>query len=183
MNYTKHQIKRVRNLNDKYFEVVFDKRNLKFIPGDAVVLYNGPDIPIFIASGMQEAWVRLILDRDLFPSFDMEATSIRLESKVLGLIPKLISEEAPNFLITTAGVSPFFSYVSTFPKMYLEKKCTICYLGEDKVQESWIRAFHNLVIDPSKLRNVSNLYAIGDIDVLEGEASKILRKCKNTILL
>ena len=179
MNYTKHQIKRVRDLNDRYFEVVFEKRNLKFIPGDAVVLYNGPDTPIFIASGMQEAWVRLILDRDLFPSFDKAATSIRLESNVLGLIPKLISEDAPNFLITPAGVSPFFSYVSTFPNT----KRTVCYLGEDKVQENWIQSFHNLVSDPKRLRNVSNLYAIGDINVLEMEASKILRKCKNTILL
>jgi len=179
MNYTKHQIKRVRDLNDKYFEVVFDKRNLKFIPGDAAVLYNGPDIPIFIASGMQEPWVRLILDRDLFPDFDMEATSIRLESKILGLIPKLISEDAPNFLITPAGVSPFFSYVSTFPNT----KRTVCYLGEDKVQEEWIRAFHNLVNHPSRLRNLSNLYAIGDINILEMEASKILSKCKNTVLI
>jgi hypothetical protein len=177
MTYTKHQIKRIRDLNDKYFEVLFSKRSLKFLPGCSVTLYNGPDVPIFIASGMQEPWVRIILDRDLFPDFDHNAVSIKLNLKISNLLPGLVTEEQPNFVITSAGVSPFFSYASTYPSV----KSKVCYLGEDKITEDWIKMSHKLV-DIRKMRRAKNLYILGDGVILRQKACKLLNNCKDSYL-
>jgi hypothetical protein len=113
MKYTKHRVHRIADLNDKFFEVVFEKNGLRFTPGAAVKLYHGPDIPIFIASGVQEPWIRLIVNRDLFPDFDHEAISIRLHLGVEYPISLFKLKEPSNFILTADGIGAFFSYVST----------------------------------------------------------------------
>ena len=103
--YTKHNIKRIRDLNEKYFEVVIGKESLNFLPGSAVRLYNDGDEPLFIASGIQEPWVRLIMNRDLFPNFDFEQRNLKLSSEVQTLIGDLNNETSPNFVIDADGAS------------------------------------------------------------------------------
>ena len=177
-NYTKHQCWRIRDLNEKYFEVVIAKGNLKFKAGDAVTLFNSDTPPIWIASGIGEAWVRVIMNRDIFTNFDFGSKSIKLDSEVQSLIPDLMSEEKPSFLITSSGISPFFSYVSTYP----EKKCKICYMGDDIIQENWIKSNHKLV-DLKTIKKAKNLYIIGDREILEPKAGNLLNTCNARYLI
>jgi len=182
MNYTKHQIKRIRDLNDKYFEVVFAKRSLNFVPGSAVTLYNGPDLPIFIASGIQEPWIRLILNRDLFsPYFKPGTSSIKLNLEIPNLLPGLMAEESPNFVLDSNTIGAFFSWAST----NAGKKCKVCYLGDDKVQPEWIRSFHTLVkpSDVSSMRKHGNLYVTGNRNLFETRAKKVLGASKRSFVL
>lgn len=180
MKYSKHQIRRIRDLNDKYFEVLFNKRGLNFVPGSSVTLYNGIDTPIFLASGIQEPWTRIILNRDLFsPNFPQGTVSIKLNLEVDNPLPTLMTEqESPAFVLTSEMVSPFFSYVSTYP----HNKCKVCYLGADKISEDWIKTYHKLV-DVSKIKKEKNLYVMGDREVLEGKARKVINKCKSSYLV
>jgi len=162
--YTKHQIIRTKDLDNGHFEVVFNKRSLNFKPGDVVSLYNTGSEPVFIASGISEPWVRLILPEHLrTPNFEPGVRSIRLDLEVESRIPTLITEENPNFLITPAGLGAFFSYVSTYP----HKHCKVCYLGDNRVSEGWIKAYHKLV-SKKQIKKAKNVYVIGDRHVLGG---------------
>lgn len=178
MNYTKHQIKRIRDLNEKYFEVVIGKRTLNFVPGSTVKLYNDGDYPLFIASGIQEPWVRLILNRDLFaPKFPTGTNSVRLSLEVDNVLPTLHTEKSPNFVLDAAGIGAFFSYVSTFPNV----KCKVCYLGQDKVQEDWVKANHK-ILTPKQMGKLDNIYVVGNRDVINKKAHKIINNCKSSYL-
>ena len=180
MNYTKHQIRRIQDLNDGYFEVLFQKRSLNFAPGSSVTLYNGPEDPIFIASGISEPWVRLIMNRDLFsPNFQPGARSIKLNLEINNPLPELMREESPNFVITSSMAAAFFSYASTYPTT----KCDVCYLGEDKISEKWIEMSHNIVKDVRKMKGKESLYILGDEKILNAKAGKLLNTCKSSYLI
>jgi hypothetical protein len=179
MNYTKHQIRRIRDLNDEYFEVLFQKRSLNFSPGSSVTLYNGPEDPIYIASGIAEPWVRLIMNRDLFsPNFPPGTRSIKLNLEINNPLPELMNEESPNFVITSSMAGVFFSYVSTYPTT----KCDVCYLGEDKISEEWIKMSHN-VTSLKDMKGKENLYILGDEEILNRKAGKLLNNCTNSYLI
>lgn len=178
MRYTKHQIKRIRDINDSYFEVVIGKQGLNFSPGCCVKLYKD-DIAIPIASGIGEPWLRLILSRDLFgEKFPAGTNSVRLSLEIENVVPTLMVEESPNFVITPEMAGIFFSYVSTYPQV----KCNVCYLGEDKVQEDWIRMGHNLV-SPKGMKKYDNIYVLGRRDIIESKAGKVLNSCKSSYLI
>ena len=182
MKYTKHQIKRIKDLNDNYFEVVFAKKGLNFVPGSAVTLYNGPDLPIFIASGIQEPWIRLILNRDLFsPYFQPGTSSLKLNLEIPNLLSGLMLEESPSFVFDSNTIGAFFSWAST----NAGKKCKVCYLGEDRVQEDWIKSYHTVVkpSNISSLRNKGNVYVTGNRDLYETRAKKVLRDSKRSFIL
>lgn len=182
MNYTKHQIKRIRDLNDNYFEVVFAKKGLNFVPGSAVTLYNGPDFPVFIASGIQEPWIRLILNRDLFsPYFPRRLRSLKLNLEIPNLLNGLMIEETPSFVFDSNTIGAFFSWAST----NAGKKCKVCYLGEDRVQEDWIKSYHTVVkpSNVSSMRKNSNLYVTGNRDLYETRGKKVLKDSKRSFIL
>jgi len=168
MNYTKHQIIRIKDLSDDYFEVVFNKKTLNFTPGDAVTLYKGDGTPLFIASGIAEPWIRLIIPMEFkTPNFSPGVRCIKLDLHVQTLMPSLMSEESPNFVISPAGLGAFFSYVSTYP----HKHCKVCYLGDGRISEDWIKAYHKLV-SKKGMKKAKNVYVIGDRDVVDGVVKK-----------
>lgn len=178
MRYSKHQIKRIKDLNEDYFEVVIARNHLKFSPGDCVKFYKD-DVLIPIASGISEPWLRLILKRDLFgEKFDSRTNSVRLSLEIENIVPTLMTEEAPNFVLTPELVGVFFSYVSTYP----EKKCKVCYLGDSKVQEVWVRSNHTLE-KPSEIRKRDNIYVLGNRDIIEEKAKKVLNNSKSSYLI
>ena len=182
MKYTKHQIKRIRDLNDKYFEVVFAKKGLTFVAGSAVTLYNGPDMPIFIASGIQEPWIRLILNRDLFsPYFQPGTRAIKLNLEIPNLLSGLMLEETPSFVFDSNTIGAFFSWAST----NAGKKCKVCYLGDDKVQEEWINSYHTVIkkSNISSMRKYGSLYVTGNGDLYETQAKKVLKDSKRSFIL
>ena len=177
MEYTKHQIRRVRDLNDEYFEVVFNKRSLNFVPGSQVKLYKD-DVPIFIASGIGEPWVRIILDKERFLSkFPAGVNSIRLSLELDNPMPNLMTDKSPNFLVTSEAIGAFFSWASTYPST----KCKVCYLGDSKIQEDWIKAFHKIV-SLKQLKREKNIYVMGNRELLERKATKVLNICKESYL-
>lgn len=177
LKYAKHRIWRIRPLNDRYYEILIDKQSLKFVPGSAVTLYNGDEPPIFIASGVSEAWARLILDRERSPHFDLEASSMKLNSGVQQLIPTLFGEEFPSFLLTSEGIAPFLSYVSTFP----HKKCTVCYIGDNIYNKDWIDQNQN-VVDLDGITSAPDLYVLGNRNLIE-RVGDILNNCKSSYLV
>lgn len=182
MNYTKHQIKRIRDLNDNYFEVVFAKQGLKFAAGSTVTLYKGPEFPIFIASGIQEPWLRLILNRDLFsPYFKPGTSSIKLNLEIENKLPSLMAEEKPAFVFDTQTIGAFFSWSSS----NAGKKCKVCYVGEDKIQEDWIGSSHSVVKAPDslKMKKCDSLYITGHRDLFEGKRRKLLNVAKGSLLI
>ena len=182
MKYTKHQIKRIRDLNDKYFEVVFGKEGLKFESGAAVKIYNGPDLPVFIASGIQEPWLRLILNRDLFsPYFLPGSSSIKLSLEIENKLPTLMAEEKPAFVFDTQTIGAFFSWSSSNAGV----KCKVCYVGDDKIQEDWISSSHTVIkpTDALKMKKCNSLYVTGDRDLFEGRRRKLLDVAKGSLLI
>jgi hypothetical protein len=179
MRYTKHKIWRIRDLNEKYTEVLIAKEGLKYKPGDAVTLYNGDSTPLFIASGVADAWMRLILNRDLFPNFDYQARSLRLNLEIQSFLPELIGEETPNFLLDPVGISTFLSYVSTFPT----RKCKVCYLGRNKHHEDWLKHSTHKIVTFKNIKKAKDLYIVGTNKVLEEKAGNLLNTCKKSCLV
>lgn len=179
MSYTKHQVKRIRDLNEKYFEVVFQKESLNFNPGDCVVLWTGPEIPIFVASGIQEPWVRIILNRDLFPNITPGDLSIRFNKDITSKLSTLPGSVNPSFVFDTNTIGAFFSWTSTNPG----KPCKVLYLGDYKIQEDWIKAYHN-VVDVSKLKREKELYVTGNRDLfIPKKYKKLPGRCKESYII
>ena len=74
-------------------------------------------------------------------------------------------------------VSPFFSYVSTYPKV----KCKICYLGNDLIAEPWIKTNQQLV-KINALSHDNNIYVMGNGDILSSKAKSYINNCKFSYL-
>ena len=162
--------------------MVFQRDSLNFVPGSTVTLYKGPEYPIFLASGIQEPWLRLILRKDIFSlNFGQVGCGIKLNLDVVNKLPSLMSEKNPHFIFDTQTIGAFFSWASTNP----EAKCKVCYLGQDKIQEDWISTYHTVVkpSDVLKMKKVSNLYISGDRDLFVDKAKKLIDKCKGSLLI
>lgn len=179
MKYTKHQVKRNRDLNDKYFEVVFQRDTLNFVPGSSVTLYNGPDYPVFIASGIQECWIRLIMNREIFSKLLPGSRTIKLNLEIKNKLPSLMAEKKPSFVFDTETIGAFFSWASTYPGV----KCKVLYLGSNKIQEDWIKANHKIVNNVSKMKRLKELYVTGNRENFTGRAAKLLNTCKEKYII
>lgn len=184
-SYKKHHVHRIKDLNDLYFEVLFQKNDLTFAPGSTITLYNKREFPIFIASGIQEAWCRIILNKNIYSFiYDMNKSnainnkSIKINVDVINELPTLLTEHAPNFIITTEMISPFFSYVSTYPTV----KCNVCYLGENKISEDWIKSNH-LLVNIKEFNSLNNIYVLGNREILMDKAKSFIYNCKCSYLL
>ena len=174
IRYTKHKIIRVSELNDKYYEVLFQKDSLNFCPGSYVTLYKDRDYPLFIASGISEPWCRLIVNCDVFSlNFFAAKDYIKLNLEIDNKLPLLMAEKNPSFIITSDMISPFFSYSSTYP----EKKCKVCYLGDYKISMDWIKANHD-VVSLSKIKKEKDLYILVEGSIIRDKARTLLNNCK-----
>jgi len=169
IDYTKHQIIRIQNLSDSFFEVVFQRDKLSVIPGNIIHIYkvSGDGIPI--ASGISEVWCRIILSRDKYGSIFSHGTkSIKINKDIKNVFPTLSTEVCPTFIITSFTVGFFFSYVSTFRDI----KCNVCYLGIDETFKEWILNNHTL-INIKDLYNCKNLYISGNREVFYNDIELI----------
>lgn len=178
MSYSTYPVVRTKYLNEKYFEVLFKRKTLNFTPGSYVTLYNDPT-PMFIASGISEPWIRLILKTDQFYNL-LDIKKLKLNMEIDNPFSTLINETQPSFIVTSEMLSVFFSYASTFPNV----KCKICYLGPDKISEDWIKHYHIPIDKISKMkRAVSSLYIMGNKEILNLEAKNLLTICKANYLI
>ena len=166
--YTKHKICRKRDVSKGYIEVVFERNGLQWTPGGCITLYNGPDVPVFIASGIQESWVSVILNRDLFDNFFLSTGYIKLNVGVDDMFPELLADENPIFAIDSYGVGALFSWASS----NMGKQATVCYLGDDFIQPDWI-ADNHVVINAVELSSIKemdgNIYLAGNRDLFDHE--------------
>ena len=177
--YKKYQIIRIKELSENYFEVLFQKGTLNFLPGAAVKIYNNEEYPVPIASGIGEVWCRLIMRQDIHGHlFPVGTKSIKLLHETVNIVPMLMAETSPNFILTSEMAGIFFSYVSTYPQV----KCQVCYLGDDKTFESWISANHKLV-SAKQAKKLDPLYVLGRQDIIEKKLKNVLNTCKGSYLI
>lgn len=170
MTYTKHKIWRIEDINDKFFEVLISKESLTFAPGAAVKLYKSGMPSVLIASGIAEAWVRLIMNRDIYRDlFEDNQLNVRLEKQLETPLKQLFAEEEPSFVVTSSGIGALFSYASTFP----DKKLKVCYLGKDKVQKDWVEQNH-ILCKPGLMSQEQNVYISGNQKVIEKKAPELI---------
>jgi hypothetical protein len=172
IEYTKHKIIRNREINREYSEVVFEKRDMAFVPGCQVTIH-GSRTKVYLASGIQEPWARVILNSEESKLIPTGAKSIKLTRSLYNKVPDLMEANTPTFVITAAGISPFFSYASSFAG----KRYDVLYMGEDKIQEDWVTSFHNS-ISLADLHDREEVYILGDKDILSGLGDKIIKNGK-----
>jgi hypothetical protein len=142
--YQIHKVQRVKDLTDSQYEVVTERKMLKFTPGDRVRVYNYDGPPIFIASGIQEPWLRFIVDKKDHPELTV-GKKIKLYREVETEIDGLMGANNPYFIISPSGVGPVLSYFSTF--LHKCKECNVCLIGEECANKNWFEEFTNFTTE------------------------------------
>jgi ferredoxin-NADP reductase len=125
LDYTEHTVTEVRIINNDLFELIAERNNLEFTPGDCAAIYTDTDKsrPYSIASGSQEIELRFIIRRmdggEVSPWLMSRKTgdSIRITPPFGWFRPGQDIGDAPFvFLATGTGIAPFLSYMHTFDK-------------------------------------------------------------------
>jgi len=125
LNYSKHPVTEIRMVNDDLFELVVERNDLAFTPGDCVALYTDDDTsrPYSIASGSNENTLRFVIRMmeggEVSPWLMTRAPGdlIRITPPFGWFRPGQDIEEAPfAFIATGTGIAPFLSYRNTFDK-------------------------------------------------------------------
>ncbi|MEE9369196.1 MAG: FAD-binding oxidoreductase [Pontiella sp.] len=125
LDYTEHTVNAVNIVNDDLFELVIDRNDIEFTPGDCTAIYTGTDKsrPYSIASGSKENELKFVIRK-------MEGGEVspwlmsRAQGDVIRITPPFgwfrpgqdIGEAPFVFLATGTGIAPFLSYMNTFSK-------------------------------------------------------------------
>ena len=130
-------------MSDDYFEVVLKRKREKiYKPGDCLLVKKSASdemTPYFIASGVGDPWIRLII-RSHNPS-DInqdiwQAGKLRVDPEAFNVFPTLASDNnKPTFICSSVGISPFLSYMSTFPS----ERINLYVIGQVPNHE-WVKA-------------------------------------------
>lgn len=125
LNYTEHLVKEVRIVNHDLFELVVERHELQFTPGDCVAIYTSEDKsrPYSIASGSNEPELRFVIRMmeggEVSPWLMNRSPGdiIRITPPFGWFRPGQEIDDAPfAFLATGTGIAPFLSYLNTFEK-------------------------------------------------------------------
>jgi ferredoxin--NADP+ reductase/benzoate/toluate 1,2-dioxygenase reductase subunit len=125
LDYSEHPVIEVRIINQDLFELVVERKELAFTPGDCVALYTDDDKsrPYSIASGANENSLRFVIRM-------MEGGEVspwlmaRNPGDILRITPPFgwfrpgqdIDEAPFVFIATGTGIAPFLSHMNTFEK-------------------------------------------------------------------
>lgn len=129
LEYTHHRVIEVRVVNQDLFELVLERKDLVFTPGDCTAVYtdNGKSRPYSIASGSNENELRFVIrkmsDGEVSPWLMARhpGDSIRVTPPFGWFRPGQDIGEAPFvFMATGTGIAPFLSYRQTFEKPPLQ---------------------------------------------------------------
>ena len=131
MNYTIHQIRRTKQLNEKYYEVLFQRDNLKTPPGTQITLLDGSQY--LVASGVLEAWCRLIVDETRV-SRSIWGKTLKVKQCDC-LFPDLLDNKKPSFIAEGESIAVPLSYISTFP----DRKIEIVYKDSHPIHYEWLK--------------------------------------------
>jgi ferredoxin-NADP reductase len=121
---TRHTVLDIHKWNDTLFELVIDRREVTFEPGDYLAIYtkSGTSRPYSIASGIHEEVLRFLIR--VMPEGEVSAQlanlitgdPLELSAPFGWFRPGAYREEnAPVFFATGTGLSPFISYLRSYP--------------------------------------------------------------------
>lgn len=125
LDYANHQVIDVRAANEDLFELVLERNNLAFVPGDCAAVYTdtGKSRPYSIASGSGENELRFVIRKmhggEVSPWLMARrpGDSIRITPPFGWFRPGQEIGEAPFvFIATGTGIAPFLAYRQTFGK-------------------------------------------------------------------
>lgn len=119
--YTKTKLIRFKQLNTFNWELILSRGDMKVKPGDALNIYR-PDIgaqPYLIASGSQEAWIRLIITANDSWVHWLKTIKpndlIRIMPNIVHKIPDMTELSSDDvYICSEHGIAPYLSYISTF---------------------------------------------------------------------
>jgi ferredoxin-NADP reductase len=123
LDYTEHDVKEVRVVNNDLFELVVARNRLEFTPGDCVAIYTDDDKsrPYSIASGSNDEDLCFVIRRmdggEVSPWLmeRQRGDLIRITPPFGWFRPGQEPDGAPFvFLATGTGIAPFLSYIKTF---------------------------------------------------------------------
>ena len=122
LDYTEHPVIAVRVVNNDLFELVLDRKGLKFSPGDCTAIYTDTDKsrPYSIASGANEKELRFAIRKmeggEVSPwLMDRQpGDTVRVSPPFGWFRPGQEIGESPFvFIATGTGIAPFLSYRKT----------------------------------------------------------------------
>jgi ferredoxin-NADP reductase len=130
-------------LSSDYFEVVLKRKREKiYKPGDCLLVKKSASdemTPYFIASGVGEPWIRIIIranDPSDINQDIWQAGKLRVDPEAFNVFPTLASDNnKPTFICSSVGISPFLSYMSTFPS----ERINLYVIGEVPNHE-WVKS-------------------------------------------
>jgi ferredoxin-NADP reductase len=125
LDYTEHPVIELRPATSELFELVLERNDLEFTPGDCTAIYtdNDKSRPYSIASGSNEHELRFLIramEGGEVSPWLMErrhGDTIRISPPFGWFRPGQDIGEAPFvFIATGTGIAPFLSYQNTFER-------------------------------------------------------------------
>ncbi|MBT8042991.1 MAG: hypothetical protein KJN98_07455 [Pontiella sp.] len=123
LEYTEHSVMAVRPVSGDLFELIVDRNDLEFLPGDCVAIYTDSEKsrPYSIASGSNENELRFVIRSmdggEVSPwlAERRPKDTLRITSPFGWFRPgQGIDDASFHFLATGTGIAPFLSYMHTF---------------------------------------------------------------------
>jgi len=154
MKYTTLKVIRTKDLPDKAFELILERRDIQYIPGDCLLIkgLNNEFRPYFVASGMQEPWFRIIIEKNLNDSLInylyniKKGSRIKVKREPFSIFPNLINQKQKTIFIASGiGIAPFLSYFSTYPLQKITK--VIYHVQEEGINVAWLKTRQDIIIN------------------------------------
>lgn len=125
LDYTEHTIINVNRITHDLFELILERNQLEFMPGDCVAIYTDQNKsrPYSISSGSREPELRFVIRMmeggEVSPWLMARKTGdiVRITPPFGWFRPGQDIGDAPFvFLATGTGIAPFLSYMKTFDR-------------------------------------------------------------------
>jgi len=144
MKYSLHKIIRIKDLTKNYFELIIDKGKIPVGFGTQIFLHNPLNFEhkssYIIASGIQEQWIRLILNKNNEPLIYslLKNSTLKIDSIVVERFPDLMADTKKEkeliFIVDDDGVALLFNWISS--NITIKPK-HIYYLSNDPINKNW----------------------------------------------
>ena len=162
MKYTIHRIIRTKVLNEKYYEVLYQRDKLITPPGSQIELLDGSRF--LVASGLSEPWSRLIVSQDRVDRLTWGKNIKILCSNDLYCTENLqnpgqtslLDENKPGFIVGGESIAVALSYMSTYP----DRKVEVVYLDEHPIHLDWLKVRAKLKREKIDLDTKKKYYTV-----------------------
>jgi len=165
--YTKLMVIRTKKLDDNNTEIVLaNTRIINILPG--TYMNNA-----FVASGVQEPWVRLIENRESKLKY---GNRYKVE-KTGNICPTLVKDLKPMFIVDDMGIGVALSYYSTYINI---RGLPIYYEGT--INRDWLCKHHTVYNNINDIKEKDgNCYIIGQPLFVERN-KEIIEKKTDTVI-